>query len=109
MIKRMLHSSRGIFVTCVAITNLLSGFLAAFLWLNLSAYVPMNHQPESPLLPLLISTLVAIPISSVVSKRSAKPLQDMMKATKSISKGDYSVWVEEAGEGDLVECQAAYL
>ena len=103
MIKQMLHSSRGIFVTCVAITNLLSGFLAAFLWLNLSAYMPMNHQPESPLLPLLISTLVAIPISSVVSKRSAKPLQDMMKATKSISKGDYSVRVEEAGEGDICE------
>lgn len=27
----------------------------------------------------------------------------MMKATKSISKGDYSVRVEEAGEGDICE------
>lgn len=103
MIKRMLHSSRGIFVTCVVITNLLSSFLAALLWVNLSAYVPLNHQLESPLLPMLLSTLVAIPISSVVSKRSAKPLQDMMKATKSISKGDYSVRVEESGEGDIYE------
>lgn len=103
MIKRMLHSSRGIFVTCVAITNLLSGFIAAFVWLNLSDYVPMNNLKESPLLPMLLSTLVAIPISSVVSKRSAKPLQDMMKATKSIAKGDYSVRVEESGEGDISE------
>lgn len=103
MIKRTLHSSRGIFVTCVAITNVLSGFIAAFIWFNLSAYAPMSIQPESPLLPMLISTLVAIPISSIVSKRSAKPLQDMMKATKSISKGDYSVRVEEAGEGDICE------
>ena len=103
MIRRMLHSSQGIFVTCVVITNLLSVFIAAFIWLNLSAYIPMDHQLESPLLPMLISTLVAIPISSVVSKRSAKPLQDMMKATKSISKGDYSVRVEESGEGDIYE------
>lgn len=103
MIKRMLHSSRGIFVTCVVITNILSGFIAAFIWLNLSDYVPINKLQDSPLLPMLISTLVAIPISSVISKRSAKPLQDMMKATKSISKGDYSVRVEESGEGDIYE------
>ena len=63
----------------------------------------MNHQPQSPLLPMLISTLVAIPISSIVSKHSAKPLQDMVKATKSISKGDYSVRVEESGAGDVYE------
>lgn len=103
MIKRMLHSSRGIFVTCVVITNLLSSFIAAFVWLNLSDYVLMNNLRESPLLPMLLSTLVAIPISSVVSKRSAKPLQDMMKATESIAKGDYSVRVEESGEGDICE------
>lgn len=103
MIKRMLHSSRGIFVTCVVITNVLSGFITTFIWLNLSAYLPANQQPDSPLLPMLISALVAVPISSVVSKRSAKPLQEMMKATKSISKGDYSVRVEESGEGDICE------
>ena len=103
MIKRMLHSSRGIFVTCVVITNLLSSFITAFIWLNVFVYVPTNHRPQSPLLPMLISPLVAIPISSVVSKRSAKPLQDMVKATKSISKGDYSVRVEESGAGDVYE------
>lgn len=103
MIRQMLHSSRGIFVTCVAITNVLSGFLTTFIWLKLSDFAPMSALPQSPLLPMLISTLVAIPISSVVSKRSAKPLQDMMKATKSISKGDYSVRVEESGEGDICE------
>ena len=67
MMKRMLHSSRGIFVTCVVITNLLSSFITAFIWLNVSVYLPENRQPQSPLLPMLISTLVAIPISSVVS------------------------------------------
>ena len=103
MMKRMLHSSRGIFVTCVVITNLLSSFITAFIWLNVFAYVPTNHRPQSPLLPMLISTLVAIPISSVVSKRSAKPLQDMVQATKSISKGDYSVRVEESGAWDVYD------
>lgn len=52
MIKRMLHSSRGIFVTCVVITNVLSGFITTFIWLNLSSYLPANQQPDSPLLPM---------------------------------------------------------
>ena len=103
MIKRKIGSPRGIFVTCVVITNVLSAVLTAFFWLTLSDYAPMNALQGSPLLPMLISALVAIPISSVVSRRSAKPLQDMIEATKSISKGDYSVRVEESGEGDICD------
>ena len=46
---------------------------------------------------MLLSTLLALPIASFVSRRSAKPIQDMLEATKSISRGDYSVRVEEGG------------
>ena len=34
---------------------------------------------------------------------SAKPIQNMVEATKSISRGDYSVRVEESGSGDIAE------
>ena len=50
-----------------------------------------------------IATLVAIPISSAISLHSTKPIQDMVEATKSISKGDFSVRVSEEWEGDIGE------
>lgn len=103
MLKRWFHSSRGIFVSCVVITNALSGVLTAFLWLKLADYIVPGNQPASPLLPMVLSILLAVPISSVISKRSAKPLQDMVEATKAISKGDYSVRVQETGDGDIRE------
>ena len=57
----------------------------------------------APWIPMLLSTLLALPIASFVSRRSAKPIQDMLEATKSISRGDYSVRVEEGGSGDVAE------
>lgn len=57
----------------------------------------------APYIPMVIATLVAIPISSAISLHSAKPIQGMVEATKSISKGDFSVRVSEEGEGDIGE------
>lgn len=104
MLRKMFHSPRGIFVTCVVVTNILSGVTTAFIWTPLSGYVPSSgNQPVFPLLPMVISIVLAVPISSLVSKRSAKPLQDLVEATKVISQGDYSVRVDEAGDGDIRE------
>lgn len=104
MLKGLFSSYRWVFVACVAVTNLLSGFLTAFLWLQMSGYVvSLSDKPLSPLFPMVIAILLAIPISSAVSRRSAKPLQEMVRATKSISRGDYSVRVEETGTGDVRE------
>ena len=54
-------------------------------------------------MPMLLSILLAIPISSFISRVSAKPIQDMVEATKSISRGDYTVRVQEGGSGDIAE------
>ena len=101
MLKKLLLSPRGRFIGCVVITNILSGIFTMFVWFPLSRYFfPAGHSP-SPYIPMLISILAAIPISSAVSRHWAKPIQDMVEATKSISQGNFSVRVAETAEGDM--------
>lgn len=103
MLKRMLYSLRGNFMACVLVTNFLSGIVTSFVWMPLSWHIfPAGHF-LTPYIPMVLAILIAIPISSAVSRRSAKPIQDMLEATKSISQGDYSVRVQEVGEGDMAE------
>ncbi|MGM9603477.1 MAG: ATP-binding protein [Faecousia sp.] len=101
MLKKLIHSTRWQFILCVMITNLLSSILTAFVWFPLSRNLfPAGHV-LAPYIPMVIATLAAIPISSAISLHSAKPIQDMLEATKSISRGDYSVRVSEEAEGDM--------
>ena len=103
MLKKLYHSTRGRFILCVIVTNILSGIVTMFAWVPLSHSIfPVGHT-LTPYIPMIISILAAIPISSAVSRRSAKPIQDMLEATKSISQGDYSCRVSEEGEGDIGE------
>lgn len=71
------------------------------MWTTHSIF-PVGHV-LTPYIPMVISILAAIPISSAVSLHSAKPIQDMVEATHSISRGDYSVRVEENEEGEIGE------
>ncbi|MGN1016177.1 MAG: ATP-binding protein [Faecousia sp.] len=103
MLKKLMHSTRWRFILCVMITNLLSSILTVFVWVPVSRSLFPEGHVLAPYMPMVIATLAAIPISSAVSLHSAKPIQDMLEATKSISKGDYSVRVPEEGEGDLGE------
>lgn len=103
MLKKLIHSTRWRFILCVMITNLLSIIVTTFVWLPLSINLfPVRHM-LTPYMPMVIATLAAIPISSAISRHSAKPIQDMVEATKSISKGDFSVRVSEEGEGEIRE------
>ena len=103
MLKKLMQSTRWRFILCVIVTNLLSSVLTVFVWMPLSrSLFPAGHV-LAPYIPLIIAALAAIPISSAVSLHSAKPIQDMLEATKAISRGDYSVRVSEEGEGDLGE------
>ena len=101
MLKKLLLSPRGRFIGCVVITNILSGIFTMLVWFPLSRYLfPAGHS-LSPYIPMLISAMAAIPISSAVSRHWAKPIQDMVEATRSISRGDFSVRVAETAEGDM--------
>ncbi len=103
MLKKLMQSTRWRFILCVIVTNLLSSVLTVFVWMPLSRNLfPAGHV-LAPYIPLIIAALAAIPISSAISLHSAKPIQDMLEATKAISRGDYSVRVSEEGEGDLGE------
>lgn len=103
MLKTLFHSTRWRFILCVIITNVLSNTLTVFVWLPLSGRLfPASHV-LAPYIPMVIATLAAIPISSAISFHSAKPIQEMLEATKSISKGDFSVRVPEEGEDDMKE------
>lgn len=103
MLKKLMHSTRWRFILCVIITNLLSISVTMFVWLPLSRNLfPVGNMLVT-YIPMGIATLVAIPISSAISLHSAKPIQDMVEATKSISRGDFSARVSEEWEGAMGE------
>lgn len=101
--RQLLDSTRWRFVVCVAVSNLLSGLLSLFLWMPLASRILPPGHVLAPWIPMLFSIVLALPISSFVSRRSARPIQDMVEATKAISRGDYSVRVAETGTGDIAE------
>lgn len=101
--RRLVDSTRWRFIACVVVSNLLSGLVSAFVWLPLASRFLESDKTLGPWIPMLLSILLAIPISSFISRVSAKPIQNMVEATKSISRGDYSVRVEESGSGDIAE------
>ena len=105
--RRLVDSTRWRFIACVVVSNLLSGLVSAFVWLPLASRFLESDKTLGPWIPMLLSILLAIPISSFISRVSAKPIQNMVEATKSISRGDYSVRVEESGSGDIADCCAA--
>lgn len=101
MLKKLFWSPRGRFIACVVMTNLLSSAITMFLWFPMTRHIfPAGHT-MTPVMPMLICTVVAFPISSIISHHWAKPLQNMVEATKIISQGDFSVRVEENAEGDM--------
>ena len=103
MRRHLTGTTRWGFVACVAVSNLLAGLVSVFVWMPLADRILPAEHTMAPWIPMLLSTLLALPIASFVSRRSAKTIQDMLEATKSISRGDYSVRVEEGGSGDVAE------
>ena len=101
--RRLMDSTRWRFIACVVVSNLLSGLVSVFVWMPLADRLLTQEKPLGPWMPMLLSILLAIPISSFISRVSAKPIQDMVEATKSISRGDYTVRVQEGGSGDIAE------
>lgn len=53
-----------------------------------------EENPFVPLVVLYIFVFQGIVIAALLSKRTAKPIRDMMKATNEVAKGDFSVVVK---------------
>lgn len=108
MIRRVLDTPRWQFVGCVAVSNLLSGVVSLFLWMPLlGRLLPPGHF-LTPWVPMLLSILLAVPIACLVSRRWAQPVQNLVKATQSICRGDYSVRVPETGTGEIAELLCSF-
>lgn len=101
MKKRFFRTPRSVMIVFVVVVNLLSGLISGLFWMLLPGEVTGITPRFGALIPMTISILIAFVISSLMSKPTAKPLIDMIEATKAISKGDYSVRVDEVGEGEI--------
>lgn len=100
---QILKSTRGQFIICVAISNLLSGIFSLLIWAPLTIRVLPPGHFLSPWGPMVLSIIMAIPIASLISKVTAKPIQQMLECTQAIAKGDYSMRVSENGSGDMAK------
>ena len=76
-----------------------AGFLTGicFLFLYMIGFFPIPAIAPviSLLIPLFVSSVIGTSISGVASERLLKPLNQLIKATKAVSTGDFSVRVEE--------------
>jgi len=91
-------------IVFVVLVNILSGLITALIWILFSDILPFaGARPFGALIPMILAIILAVLISSFFSKRTAKPLLEMISATKAVSNGDYSVRVTEAGDGEIRE------
>lgn len=102
------HSLRTAAVVCVLLIMLSAAFLTSFVLalLYLFRLLPILILSSAfvPFLCLLISSFVGTIISSVVSCHLLRPLRELIAATKTVAKGDFSVQLKSEGQiGEMAE------
>lgn len=93
---RTLNIQMVFLVFCIMMSaGLLTGVCFLFLYatgiLQLLGFTPILY----PLVALLISSIIGTSISAVTSEKILRPLNDLIRATKVVAKGDFSIHVEE--------------
>ena len=101
---KMGRTLRQRLILFVMAVNILSSILGIIIW----SFSFQREQPSpavwpGQMMPLALTMLIAIPLSALVSKPTARPFTDIIEAMKAVSKGDYHVRVEEKGEGEVVQ------
>ena len=102
------RSIRTAAIAFVLLIMLSAGFLTTFILAVLRAFhllpVLILSSTFIPFLCLIISTFVGTVISSVVSYHLLRPLRELIAATKTIAKGDFSVRLEKKDQiGEMAE------
>lgn len=100
---RMGRTLRQQLILFVVIVNVLSGVLGVLIWSFSFQREPPQNAWVGQLMPLVLTLLIAVPLSALVSKPTIKPFLDMIEAMKAISGGNYRVRVAEEGEGEIVQ------
>lgn len=103
MLTWMFRTPRRLLIMFCMFVNLLSGIVGILV----SAPLLWNHTVGSavalPLIPWAATLIVAVPLSAFASRPMGKPLNDIIRGIQEISKGNYSVRVDEVGDGELKE------
>lgn len=96
--KISLAFSLVVLVFLVIVLSIISAGLLAFLlnWLGLVDLSQSDPYRVAYVL-LYISVFLSIVIAALLSRRSVKPIRDMMEATNKVAKGDFSAEVEVKG------------
>lgn len=108
MLKRWSSTPRSMIVLLVTAVNILSGAIGVGISVLVFNRFPENTIPMIPFPQIIITVLLAIPLSALFGRQMAKPMNDMIQATKSISKGDYSIRVDETGRGEIGELLGSF-
>ena len=89
------HSLRTLLVMSIFFIMLLSSMLTGSSYIVLLMFgivpFPFLTQLTRPLLLLPFSVLIGMFISVFISARILRPIDDLISATRSVSKGDFSV------------------
>lgn len=72
-----------------------AGVLTGACFIILRAIFPISAPIFSPIIILLVSSIIGTSISAMASEKFLKPLTELINATKVVSKGEFTVHVEE--------------
>ena len=101
------HSLRTLLVMSIFFIMLLSSMLTGSSYIVLLMFgivpFPFLTQLTRPLLLLPFSVLIGMFISVFISARILRPIDDLISATRSVSKGDFSVRVEVGTSVDEID------
>jgi len=105
---RKFHSLRTASVVFVLLIMLSAAFLTSFLLALLHVFrllpVLILSSTFVPFLCLIVSSFVGTVISSVVSYHLLRPLRELIAATKTVAKGDFSVRLSSEDQiGEMAE------
>ncbi len=93
---------RRMAILFVFFVMLSSSFLSAFFWIMLNRLMPLRFTPRAmfmwPFAMLLASAVLGTLMAAFFSQAALRPMQTLIKATKRVAKGDFSVRVPVYGE-----------
>jgi len=107
---RSLNITMVILVFCIMMSaGFLTGLCFFFLYIIGLYPIPRLTPAFSILVPLFACSVIGTSISAVLSEKILNPLNQLIKATKAISTGDFSVRVEEIeGPSEIADLLANF-
>jgi signal transduction histidine kinase len=81
---------------------IIAGVLTGACYIVLEAVFPVSAPIFSPIIILLVSSIIGTSISAAASEKFLEPLNQLIKATKTVSTGDFTVRVKETDDNSEI-------